>query len=216
MTTQLLPAETSANDLATLVPDYNEIMASTDRQYIAEQVAGLLSNAIKNLARLAVFVRRADELGIEFTNLQCSPLAYLRQVGQGSLVPELFQALAVKPRLLDKFSRFALADQRRIALGESFKVVELDGEGGFSHRLVGFNLLTKEQMAQVFTSNSVRGEAEQVNYLRARQNEQRIQQQPTGGESLKGWIASPKKGVIFLGDHTITRKELLTMLGELT
>lgn len=174
---------------------------------ILQEFRRLHGLTVENLCRMAVLVRLAEERGIDLSELPGGTLInMLRKIAAGQVLPELVHRFAINRTLYRRAEALPLPDQRRVAADELFTVVEL-GEDGPTHRLLPPSKLAPEQVSQVFASDHIRDEAEQITWL-----QRRAQREP---RQAPGPIVYDKDKVRITQPVTLSRRELLDMLARL-
>jgi hypothetical protein len=200
----------SEKQFLSLVPDYKQIMSSTDGKWIVDQIVSAVHTTVAHVARIAALLRRAEELEIEI-DIQVGPVGFLRRIAYGQMIPELYVAFEDDPKLMSKLSVLPTPDQKKIAAGKPLKVMTFDDNGNVTHLMVSVRDMSKSQVQQVFYKGRIRSEAEQVNYLR-----ERLQAvKPIGVPIEDAYVVDQKKGMVVIRGIAFSSDDLLRMLAEL-
>jgi len=153
--------------LATLRPELRAeleaIDAMTDPEAIKAELARLVGLTIETVLKIGRLIVRLDALGYDVDELRFAALPAYRRVGHNQTLPEIVVMLAGSAALLMKVARLPLADQRRIAAGETLRVMTRDGDA----RAVPLLAMNTAELKQVIAPDRIRNDAEQAAYLRA-------------------------------------------------
>lgn len=182
----------------------SQIQACDDTQALLKELSAALALTVDSVRKCAAIVRRLEEMGvtIEITSL---PLRELRLIAHGQTCAELFIACGGTP-LFDRTKSLPMPDQLRVAKNEPLKVMELDGD----HRMVPPLSMSSFEVSKVFGRNSIRNDAEQISWMRSRQ------ERMAAPRSIEPSVAVDKRrSGIVVGDVFIPRKELARYLVEL-
>jgi hypothetical protein len=117
----------------------------------------------ENIWRMGVILRSMDEAGEDYSDLKMPVMTYLLKVGYGQVLPDVVLAFLGMPRLLRAVAALPLSDQKRLAAGESIKVMTGDAD---AHRLLRVADMSDSERQQVFGADYIRDEAEQLAWLR--------------------------------------------------
>lgn len=183
-----------------LVSELNIIGQSHD----VEMLRGVVRNATRQLRdellRLAVAMRRLEELGEPLGEFESRP--YVRKVGYGQLLPEVLIAFQEDKRLLDRVASLPLAEQRKLADGAAVKVMLLGGDS----RMVPPLELSRGELKRVFGNGRLRTEAEQVGMLLEEES------RPLAPEWHQAVEVKRGKGIQVRANTFISEKQLLELL----
>lgn len=179
----------------------NIISRSVDQQAILEcnDTATLLDGLrectvdwMHNIAKMALYVRRLDELGVEVA-IENSALPFIRLIAHGQLSANLYLALSGDGHLLERAMRLPMPMQERIADNEPLRVMLDSGD----HRMVRPLDMTRNEQRQVFHGKRLRTDAEQVGWLADKAARDRAKQQPPDMPSVT--VDHRKKGIVVKG-----------------
>lgn len=151
-----------------LEQNLDRISACDDKDELHALIAALSMNVVSDVMLLAACVKRLTTLDPS-CEIDLPILPYLRKVADGSVAPELV-ARVMGGRLLAKASALPLADQRKVASDDPVKVMQSDGD----HRMIKPSQLSDQQVLQIFSGIRMRNEAEQITWLKERDERRRI------------------------------------------
>jgi hypothetical protein len=182
-------------------------MACTDVERLIAEVRDCFRYTVESIIRLAVRVRRLEELGVEVqARIESAAVPLLRRVAYGQLAPELLVSCQSNVGLLNKAGMLPLPDQRKIAANEPMKVMEIDGD----HRMVPPFSMTWREVRQVFGKGAVRSDGEQIGLLREQAS--RRKRAPEKAPVM----LDRKRGGIIVGDCFISASAMANYLADLS
>lgn len=163
-------------------------LAAMDTARLREELAAALRLTVAAIVRLAFIVRLLEERGEDLSGLKLGLLNHVRRVAYGQVLPEIVVRFAGQPLVLQRVSALPRPDQERLARSGDDGMVELvvRREQGFDKRMADPARLTREQVWQVFATDHIRSEAEQILLLEEQNRHDR-------GEMVK---APPLRGKV--------------------
>lgn len=201
-TSQTVPAGSKALD-ARLA----KIEQTTDKEWLLETLATSLAAGLEHLIAAAAAVKRLETLGHDLSDLRITILPDLRKIAYGHMLPTLYWHLGGNRRLLRYAEKLPAPDQATIADNRPLRVVEPDGD----HRQVPAWNLSPAEMRQVFASDHIRNDDEQLAFIR---DEARRQTKPTP-DDLPIAVDLKRNG-LQVGARFIPAHDLAVYLTQLT
>jgi hypothetical protein len=186
-------------------PEYERLAALSTSELRAELHAAIAMTA-QSLLRMAVAVRLLEDRGEDIGDLRLPLLTYLRRIASGQLLPNVVARFAEFPQLIGTIGRLPIQDQTAIANGEPVRLV-VRHEGKYTHLLAEPTKLTTDQRRQVFASDHLRHDDEQILIIESR-NGSAHKKQPKSAGRIK---VSPD-GTVKIGRIATTIQELLTAI----
>jgi hypothetical protein len=186
--------------------ELSEISTETDTKLLVDQLVSCMSVTVQAIKKIALIVRRLDELDFDIESLRLPNIGYFRKVADGKMVPELFVSLIGAPIVLRKVSNLSILDQKRITEGQPVKVMLHGGD----HMMIRVKDMTNEQARQVFAHDHIRNDQQQAAWLVERS-------QMAKGTAV---AASPvtidrRRNGIVVGDVFVSANDLASYLGAL-
>lgn len=126
-----------------------------------------LGITVKALVTVAAAIRILEERGVDVGELKLTMLGHLRRIAHGQLLPELVVRFQGHPRLLSMAAALPMPDQMRLKDATSLAIVEMDQQGATAKRMIPPESLRTSQLVQIFGRDGIRGEDEQILYLKA-------------------------------------------------
>ena len=140
-----------------------QINACEDVASLAKQLEEAGKGTLENIVVIGACMRRLRELGAE-VQLGAWWYPYAERVANGQIDPRLVLTLLGCQRFLNIAAQLPLPDQARIAANEPIKLMTANGD----HRMVQPLSMVKEEIDQVFEAGRIRSDAEQVGWIKAR------------------------------------------------
>jgi len=133
--------------------------------------AAAMMRQASGLLECAALIRVKEDAGVDLEGLKERYREFfhlVRRFSTGDVVAELAAFWPDHPQLITLLGRLPKPDQLRAASGDSFDVIEMDREGGFSKYKRTAVRMTPEQRRRVFGGGFIRNEQEQRDLLTAR------------------------------------------------
>lgn len=203
-----MPLPAPVNDAPPPPPDLAGLTSDTLRAMLSKS----LERTARELTRLAWIVRILEERGEDLADLRIGLLSYLRQIAYGQVLPEVVVRFGSAPTLVRAIAALPSPDQRRLADGEPVPMVVREGDT-YTHRLVDPLKMSGGQVRQVFASDHVRDEGEQILRL-----QDRAAAKPPAPKNprAKGKIAlDPKGRGIWVGRTLVPTALVVELLAEM-
>lgn len=197
------------NPVQSLVADYDTITTCTDLEWLTEQLEYQFRLTTEHLARLAVLAVRVEQLG---GSLPQTPMRFLRKIANGLMHPQTYLAFEDAPHLMRIVSELPVSQQQSIANGETLEVYVYNADNAADHVLLPVQSMTRQQLDQVFTGGRLRTHAEQVNFLREREQPARIRRT----ETQPPYTINRRSRKAIIGGREFTVQELLQIVSELS
>lgn len=141
-------------------------MTAEQRRATLAQTLGDLAG---NMIRLAAVVRAMEEAGDDLADVaHLAVIRYARRIAYGQLLPAAVNEFGGTPLLLGRVAALPMPDQERVTAGESLPVMILTADGHTDKRMVPPLKMSRSEIMQVFASDHLRDEGEQVSWLRER------------------------------------------------
>jgi hypothetical protein len=163
------------SNLAIVNPDDQNDLDSLSPTERRERLKSAFTMSVNGILKAAEVIASMGRCGDDLSDLGISQwLTFLRRVGSGELLPEVLTRYMIGPsqHLLSKVSRLIIGDQKTVVSAKPIKVVEHDGKG-YTSRLILAENMSPEQIRQVFATDHIRDEPEQVTWLE-REKKKRI------------------------------------------
>lgn len=192
--------EPGASELAT---------CSTDE--LKQRLASLLATTAEGLRDMAAIVAELESRDEDLSGLRLGIVHHLRRIAAGQLLPELVVRCAAVPRILAKASILPLSDQQRIAGGEPFPLAVWRGDS-VEWRQIDPLEATGPQFSQIFASDHVRSQQEQISLLEDRRERARRTPEPPKKGRLR---ADRNRGVLIFGKSVFSPADVTAALADL-
>lgn len=141
------------NAVAQFVPDYDEIRHCTDTKWLAKELTKQLEMTAQSIARLAVLIVRAEELGMK---PPVDGLSHYRKIGRGEMSPLVYEAVGYKTQIASKVASVkSIKVQEQLANGKPVSVLERGKDGGTSIVRKTIDKLTLREATQVFQGGGI-------------------------------------------------------------
>lgn len=165
---------------------------------------------VQSIHRAAMAWRVAEGRGIDLSDLRFRLANYVRRVAHGQMLPEVIAVFYGAPReRIEKIASLPLPDQKKAVDGQIKTVVK--EEGKTTYRLLHPNDMTTQQFRQVFASDHIRSETEQIALLSSRETySEKAKAQPTSC-----YVDRKKCGLKVDGPTFISKEQLRRFLEEL-
>lgn len=151
--------------IATVQPD-DEDFDSWEPERLRQELVAVLGWTADRLRRLARIWAALERKGEDLSALRSGLVYYLPLIASGQVLPEAVVRFAGSQTLLKAVTLLPIEQQRKLADGDSVKVVVKQGDG-FTHRMLPVHALNYAQLKQVFADRSIRSETEQIALLSA-------------------------------------------------
>lgn len=193
-----------------LKEDTRRIMASTNPGELIEELKTCMEMSTEYIIRMAVLVRRLEELGTP-VDLDIAILPIVRRIAYGQICPEVVITFQGDPLLMEKAAALPIPDQMTVATNAPIKIMERGGD----HRMVAPLSMTRREISQVFGRGKLRSESEQVGWLRERMPEPKLKAMDDGeivihqrrnGITVNGRFLSASDLAHYLSQLTMPRK----------
>jgi hypothetical protein len=167
-----------------------------------DELSRRLGAIVNNLLRAAVLVKIIEDRGTNMDDLRerfGALLSHLRLIAYGQLEPQVVQRFYGKDDLIGRIATLPMPDQRRLANGDTVRVVIFSEDGRtLTNRSLDPSKLSKKAMARVFARGRIRDDAEQAAIL----DEQRIKSKQAIPQRVGKWEIDEELAVAkFLGKH---------------
>lgn len=194
--------ELVATDLTSVL---SRIEASTDTDALLLELRECLAVTVSAIVRIGAIVQRLEALEFDLSSIRIPNMDYFRKVAHGKMLPEVFVEMIGSPLIMRRVSQLPLPDQRSIVGGKPVKVMLSGGD----HLLIAPKDMTTEQAKQVFASDHIRSDAQQVAWL-----VDKSQRKPSAVDHRPVLLDRRRHGIV-VGETFISATELAGFLGEL-
>lgn len=164
------------------------------------------------LVRTAMAIKELESRGKDLSGFKISFLPFLRLVASGQLMVEVLVQFIEQPGIVRILSRLPLPDQKRIADGESIKLVVYGKDGGFTSRMFPVKTMDLRQVRQCIGYDKIRTETEQIALLESQKT--RARQKPKR-EVLGKFILDRERGGLIHRREFLTEQEIKAALSAL-
>ena len=135
---------------------------TTEQLYEAFDVARVVT--CKQIQRMASIVRLLEERGEDLSEIKQASLQSYRLIGQGQLLPEVFQLYCGSPLLFNRIRTYPLSEQRKLASDAPMRILSADNPAE-DCRIVKPSVMTRDEVHQAFAENHIRTDGEQRSWL---------------------------------------------------
>lgn len=142
-------------------------MATMSNEALASLIQEHLSISVRSLVTIAAALRILEDRGADIGEMKLTMLGYLRKIAHGQLLPELVVRFQGHPRLLSRVAALPMPDQEKVKAAQALCIIEMNAEGTTARRMVPPESMETSQLAQVFGRDGIRGENDQILYLKA-------------------------------------------------
>jgi hypothetical protein len=185
-------------------------LSRMDTESLRTELGRLVGLNAANFQRMAFVIRLLHERGEDLEELRLGVKTYLLKIAYGQMLPEVMEQFAVFPGLLQRVSNLSIPDQQRVLDAEGIKVASFRTDGTIEHRLAAPLKLSVRDLKQVFASDHIRNESEQISYLRSREHAAL----PAAKSPVT--IDSRRRRLVITAPCTISRSELINFLARIT
>ena len=122
------------SDIVIASPDEPDDFERLSSEELRRELARCLTLTAQNLLRMAHLVRVLESRGEDLEGLKIGMVGHLRDIANGTLLPEAVVRFAPRATVLRRIRLLPLAVQRKMAAGESVLLVVYDEAGQRTHR----------------------------------------------------------------------------------
>jgi hypothetical protein len=196
------------DDLPIAYPDLQRQYEQFNEDELFAEIRRRASLTAENLLHLAILVVMAEKRGYgeRLQQMRWTLLPYLRRIAYGQVRPQLVADFAGSSGVLRKLTALPLPEQDRVLKG-GIPVVFREG-GQTQKRTVPVAKMSYQEINQVFATDHIRDEGEQLSYLTSRPA-------PIEVKATAGYLIDRKRRGIVVSGVFISRKEMQAALKEL-
>jgi hypothetical protein len=194
-----------------LPPEKWERIKDMDAFHVMEGLKRCLTISAEMLVEASMYVKRADELKVDLSELNGPLLAILRRIAHGQCLPGVVVKWSGQPRLRDKIASLPIPDQKRfLEVTEAVEVAITKPDGSLDAVSLPVSSLRSSQVDQVFDRNRIRSIVEQNALVREKLGKQSV---PSFSSAYE--ILYADKTVVFKAGCRLCKKEIETILALL-
>ena len=203
MTTELILAQ----DAIPSAPELNNLSTQTLRT----ELAASISMTARHLQRLAAIWQELERRGEDLSDLRVGLAEYLPRIAAGQLDAQAVVQFAGQRLLLQKIASLPIAEQNRLALGGTVKMLAPTETGQLTEVERPARALTTTQASMVFDNGRIRTLDEQRGIVETRRMKGRGPAKPVEKGKLR---YDPSIGAFRIGRHTLPTEALIGALAS--